>query len=955
TTGTPINWHTHHTTTTHTPLPTYPFQRQRHWLNTPDVTGDATDFGLGTAGHPLLGADLELVDGKGHLFTGRLSLRSHPWLADHAIQGTAVLPGAAYVDLALSVGARSGHTVVEELTLEAPLVVPAQSFTQLQLVLGEPGDDGRRQLTVHSRPGGPDESDAPWTRHASGLLARPDHEEQGAPSLSTDWPPAGARQVPVEEVYELMSAHGQDYGPGFRGLTSVWRGGDELFAEVRLPEALRGEEARFAVHPALLDAALHPLGLQAGGGGESGDTLRLPFAWSGVRLHAMGAVSARIRISPVSADSAALALMDTEGRPVMSIDSLTLRPFDVSRLRSSAAAHQDSLFDVAWVPVPTAPAASGRPADGPAPVVVSFGSAARTDGDAPASLHQAAQEALRSVQQWLAEERDDRARLVFVTHDAVAAAPGDGVTGLDTSPVWGLVRTAQSEHPDRFVLLDTDTDTDTTSLSPDLLTTALATGEPQLALRHNTFLAPRLKRAHTTATTHTPHLDPDGTILITGGTGTLATLLARHLVTQHGARHLLLVSRSGPNADGATELHTELTALGAETTITACDIADPDALTDLLATIPHQHPLTAVIHTAGTTDDTTLDSLTPQRLATVLHAKADTARNLHHATRNHDLRAFVLYSSIAGTIGNPGQANYAAANTYLDALAHHRHTQGLPATSLAWGLWEETSGLTRSLGAAERARIGRSGILPIASAVGLKLFDAALARDTALSVPAALDLAALRSRAATGELPALYRELVPAPAGPVPTVVPPAEGGAGVRERLLGMDDAERERFLDELVRRQVADVLGHASPSAVEPRRGLLAMGLDSLSAVELRNRLGAATGLRLSTTLVFDHPTPVAVTGHLLDRLAEELPGAAPSPLDVLEAAFEEMAGDEESRSRTKARLEALLSRLAARGGTGDPDVSAGFPGGLDTAADEDLFEFIDSDLDRRGAPGG
>ncbi|MEV7189862.1 SDR family NAD(P)-dependent oxidoreductase, partial [Kitasatospora sp. NPDC093102] len=945
TTGTPINWHTHHRPTTHTtPLPTYPFQRQRHWLDTPDATGDATDFGLGTAGHPLLSADLELVDGKGHLFTGRLSLRSHPWLADHAIQGTAVLPGTAYVDLALCLGARSGHTVLEELTLEAPLVVPEQSFAQVQVVLGEPDDAGCRQLTVHSRPGGPDESDAPWTRHAVGLLARPDREEQDGLSVSADWPPAGAQQVPVEEVYELMSVHGQDYGPGFRGLTSVWRAGDELFAEVRLPEGLRGEEARFAVHPALLDAALHPLGLQAGDGGESGGTLRLPFAWSGVRLHAAGAASARLRISPVSADSAALTLMDAEGKPVVSIDSLTLRPVDVRQLLSSAAAHRNSLFDVEWVPVPTAPAASDRPAGGPTPVVVSFGSGARTDEDAPASLHHAAQEALRSVQQWLAEERDDRARLVFVTHDAVAAAAGDGVTGLDVSPVWGLVRTAQSEHPDRFVLLDTDTE----SLSPDLITTALATGEPQLALRNNTLLAPRLKRADTT-TNHTPHLDPNGTILITGGTGTLGSLLARHLVTEHGARHLLLVSRSGPNANGATELTTELTALGAHTTITACDVADPDALTALLTTIPDQHPLTTVIHTAGTTDDTTLETLTPHQLDTVLHAKADAARNLHHATRNHHtLTTFILYSSIAGTLGNAGQANYAAANTYLDALAHHRHTQGLPATSLAWGLWEETSALTQSLGAAERARIGRSGILPIASAAGLKLFDASLARGAALSVPVLLDMGALRNRAAAGELAPLYRELVPVPAGPAPSVASPAGGEAGVREQLLGIDDAERERFLDELVRRHVADVLGHASPSAVEPRRGLLDMGLDSLSAVELRNRLGAATGLRLSTTLVFDYPTPVAITGHLLGRLAEEMANAALSPLDALEAAFEEISGDEESRSRTKARLEALLSRLTAKGGSGEPDVSAGFPGGLDAVADEDLFEFIDNDLD-------
>ncbi|MFD8294550.1 polyketide synthase dehydratase domain-containing protein, partial [Streptomyces lavendulae] len=551
TTNHPINWNTlYHPHTPTTPLPTYPFQRQRHWINTPAVKGDASDFGLGAAGHPLLSADLQLGDGQGHLFTGLLSLRSHPWLADHAVHGTAVLPGTAYVDLALCAGARTGHTLVEELTLEAPLVVPEGSSVQLQLLLGEPDDAGRCRLTVHSRPSGADGTDgtdgSPWTRHAVGVLLRPEDEEPNGAPAPAAWPPAGATPVRAEEVYELLDARGQDYGPGFRGLKAVWRSGGELFAEVELPEELRGDQALFAVHPALLDAALHPLGLRAGDGGaddgEGGAALRLPFAWSGVRLHGAGVTSVRVRISPLPTGSVALELTDASGAPVVTVGSLALRPFDAGQLRSAAGAHRDSLFEVEWVP---APSDGLRPQDVPEGVVAFFGSAAEPGEDAVALAHRTAQDALESVQRWIAEDRADGARLVCVTRRAVAARPGDGVEGLGASAVWGLVRSAQAEHPGRFVLLDIDGDSNSGAGSdgptPEVLRAALGTGEQQLALREGKFLVPRLVRATPAeAAPDAPLFDPEGTVLITGGTGTLGALLARHLVTHHGVRHLLL-------------------------------------------------------------------------------------------------------------------------------------------------------------------------------------------------------------------------------------------------------------------------------------------------------------------------------------------------------------------------------------------------------------------------------
>ncbi|MFK8844879.1 SDR family NAD(P)-dependent oxidoreductase [Streptomyces sp. Ac-502] len=946
-TATPDWQHLYPNTTPHPDLPTYPFQNQHHWLTATETSGEATDFGLDSTDHPLLGADLELVDTREHLFTGKLSLRSHPWLAEHTVHGAAVLPGSAYVDLALCVGARTGHAVLDELTLEAPLVVPDRSPVHVQLLLSEADDAGHRRLTVHSRPGGQDAAGAAWVRHAVGSLRRSEPGEREVPVAGGSWPPAGAEQVPVEELYERLGARGQNYGPGFRGVTAVWRADDELFAEVRLPEAVRGEEARFAVHPALLDAALHPLGLRpatnAGtgdGAGDDSDSLRLPFAWSGVRLHATGATAVRLRVAPSSADSVALTLTDAKGAPVVSVESLVLRPFDPAQLRSSAVGHRDALFAVDWVP-----AVPGAAAAAPEHVVEFFDFGTEATGFVAA--HRSAQDALGAVQRWLAEDRGDTARLVCVTREAVAARGKDGVAGLDASPVWGLVRSAQSEHPDRFVLLDLDADTETPSA--ELISAALTTGEPQLALRNGELLVPRLARTEPTIA-EAPVLDPNGTVLITGGTGALGTLLARHLVTTHGTRHLLLASRRGPTADGAAQLTDELTTLGAHTTITACDVTNPDALTNLLSNIPTEHPLTAVIHTAGTTDDGTVASLSPESLDGVLRAKVDAAWHLHRLTQDEDLAAFVLYSSFAGVLGNAGQANYAAANTYLDALAAHRRALGLPGTSLAWGLWEEESDLTRVLAPAERARLGREGVMPIGSSEGLELFDAALALDMAVPVPVRLDPAALRRRATAGNLPPLYRGLVPAagPAAASASAAPAAsvDAGAELRQRLSGVDEGERHRLLVELVRGQVAGVLGHTSPAAVATERGLMDMGFDSLSAVELRNRLGTATGLRLSTTLVFDYPTPVAIAGHLVERLSAEMPRAELSSLEALEAAVEEIGADEERRSRLTVRLEALLNKLA--GGSAGLTGSEGFPDGLEAAADEDLFEFIDSDLD-------
>ncbi|MGO4758261.1 beta-ketoacyl reductase, partial [Streptomyces sp. 2MCAF27] len=247
--------------------------------------------------------------------------------------------------------------------------------------------------------------------------------------------------------------------------------------------------------------------------------------------------------------------------------------------------------------------------------------------------------------------------------------------------------------PGRFILLDLDPDLDGGGVPPTVVPAALACAEPQIAVRANRLLVPRLTRvpasvpATDAADQHAAPtaFDPDGTVLITGGTGTLGAVLARHLVGRHGVRHLLLASRRGPDAPGATELGAELAELGAEVTVRACDSGDRAALADLIARIPTGHPLTGVVHAAGVLDDATVSSLTPRHLDTALTPKADAAFHLHELTRHAQLRAFVLFSSAAGVLGAAGQGNYAAANAFLDALAEHRRAQGLPALSLAWG------------------------------------------------------------------------------------------------------------------------------------------------------------------------------------------------------------------------------------------------------------------------------
>ncbi|QFG24791.1 SDR family NAD(P)-dependent oxidoreductase [Actinomadura sp. WMMB 499] len=551
-------------------LPTYPFERDTYWLHTPGGT-DVSALGQAPGDHPFLGAAIDISHTGAHLFTGRLSPRTHPWLTDHAVNATTLLPGTALVDLALHTGSHTGTPHIEDLTLETPLPLPDHTGIDIQVALDPPDSDGRRPISIHSRT-----SDEPWVRHVTGTLA-PHTTASSEPSTEA---PSDATPIDVSRLYEDLADRGYLYGPAFQNLTAAWRHGDDIYADVAFPDD--SVSPGHSIHPALLDAALHPLVFTAV---SSGEEIKLPFSWENVTLRSTGASTLRVRLQPTGPDQFRITAADEQGAPVATIGALTVRSLTPEQLSVGTNLH-NSLFRLDWqrlsVPARSIASTGGTVWEVPATPAE----------DVLKGVRDLAHQALGRLQDVLATDE----LLTVVTRGAVSTGPDDPVTDLGHAAIWGLIRSAQNEHPDRITLIDTDT-----------TTTPTTTTEPQTAIRNGQTFAPRLTRP-TTRTGERPPLNPDGTILITGGTGTIGTLLARHLAEHHGARHLLLASRSGPNAPTAADLQHQL---GDRVTITACDTSDPDALAALLATVPAEHPLTAVIHTAGTLDDALTTDLTP--------------------------------------------------------------------------------------------------------------------------------------------------------------------------------------------------------------------------------------------------------------------------------------------------------------------------------------------------------
>ncbi|HWO58599.1 MAG TPA: type I polyketide synthase [Umezawaea sp.] len=1169
-------------------LPTYAFQRERYWLpattRASHPTADLRAAGLTPSGHPLLGALVELPDGL--LLSGRLSLADHPWLADHRVGGTVLVPGTALVSMVDWAARKAGCDVVEELVLEAPFAVPEDAEFQVRVVVTGPDDAGLRAVTVHARR--EDDEPGEWTRHAGGTLGC----EAAEPLADLRvWPPVGAEPEAVtpDRLYADLVARGLDHGPAFRDVRALWRRGDEVFAEVALSDG-RLRPADYLVHPALLDAALHPIAL-----GGTGDGTPLPYAWAGVRTLGPAGSRLRVRLAPAGPRAVSIDAADADGNPVVSVRSLTMLP------RADERDGVDGLLFPAWTPLADLPAPvttdrwallapSGeefpdiadvhRDLAGLVDAMTSDEAPDRillpcpaSDADPAAAVRQVLHRVLAAAAVLTTDDRLARTRLVVHTRDAVAVDGDQHPAGLAHRAAWGFVRSLQAEHPDRFVLVDSDGD----PASRRVLAAALATGEPQLALRagvayrptltavepqavlappagephwrldfvgRQTFeeltlapwpeagepLAPgqvrvrlraaglnfrdvllalgvippsvdpdatstgqggegagvvletgpgvtdlrpgdrvmglfagigpvsltdhrllvrvprgwsfeqaaavpvayltayhglvhlaglgagdsvlvhagtggvgtaavRLARnlgAEVFATASPPkwdalraaglpddhiassraldfeqrflattagrgvdvvlnclagefidsslrllprgghflemgktehrdadevaaahpgvsyraydvrdpgldrmremltalldlfdrgilepppvsawdvrraprafrHLseakhvgkivltlpagdevwDPDRAVLVTGGHGHLGRLVARHLVVEHGVRQVVLLGRSLPTSGSAAEQAVEdLRGLGADVRAVACDAADRASLDAALADLARDGVhLGGVVHAAGVLDDGVLASITPEKLEQALRPKVDAALNLHRATR--DLGAFVVFSSLAGTLGTAGQAGYAAGNAFLDGLVDLRRSTGQPGVSVVWGLWEGSGGMGADLAATDLARLARTGVAPLSDRRGLELFDAAVRRDAPTAVAAEWALHGLRDTPAP-----LLRDLA---RSAVPVAAAAAEGPS-----------------LLDTVRHETAVVLGHASGQAVDPREPFDRMGLDSLAAVELRNRIAAATGTRLPATFIYDWPTPA----HLADRLAGPAP---------------------------------------------------------------------------------
>lgn len=852
-------------------LPTYAFQRQRYWLDPPKAGGaDVSSAGLVAVDHPLLRASTELASDSSSVLTASMSRDSAVWIGEHRVFGHVIFPGAGLAELALSASAHASPGtfahVLDELVLEAPLLLD-ESARIVQVVLAGAGEDGRRAVTIHSRSADAAQGE-PWVEHAFGTLGVAEPTNWPAPN----WPPE-AEVVELEPIFARIEAMGLEYGPAFRGLRRAWRSGSgEVFGELELPAAA-GESGGMAMHPALLDAILQCVFVAA-----DAEHVVLPFAFRGLSIHQIGATRLHVRASLSSKGSLAFTAWDDDGRLVARLDALDTRPATASQLESSRPIRH--LYEIAWEPalvgklevfdgewtvlgddelaarlrarggsIASHPSWSAWLDSSPESWPTTLISIEKRRDEGADAAREATTAMLDMTRAWLTRPELASTQLVVITRRAIGVHPTDAVDPARAAVV-GLLRSVRTEHPDRAPWL---LDVDGVVSADDVLVALSAEPDRELALREGTWRVARLRPTAKALTRTSTAIE--GSVLVTGGTGQLGARLAEHLVTHHHVRHLILTSRRGAVAEGTEALVVRLRERGAHTVeVVACDVADADAVAGLLASIPVSRPLRAVFHVAGVLDDSLVVNLDEARLHQVLRPKVDGAWNLHIQTLGLPLVAFVSFSSAAGLLGNAGQANYAAANCFLDGLAHARVASGLPGLSLAWGLWSE-GGMIAHLDDVALARLHRSGIRALGIEEGMSLLDAAMSTSRALVAPIKFDLAALRRNDALGSI------LL----GLAPRRARKRETGAAAG-LLSGLSSEQLAVRLRELVAQQVREVL---RVPEVDDDRPLRELGLDSLMAVELRNRLQVVTGLSLPSTLLFDHPTPRAILQQLLTNL--------------------------------------------------------------------------------------
>ncbi|QSB16034.1 KR domain-containing protein [Natronosporangium hydrolyticum] len=944
------------------PAPATVFRRQRYWLDSVVVGGDPAAMGQIAMEHPLLVAAVPSAEGDSVVFTGRWSLSTHRWLGDHVVHGVVMVPGSVFVELALVAGEWVGYPTIRELVQETPASM-TQSSLQIQVVVAV--GHGPRTLAIYSR-----EETAPgvhtgWVRHASGVLepsAGPSDPYSGSAESGRyvgGWPPRDAQPLDVAAAYAELGEHGYRYGPTFRGVEAAWQLGDQVYADVVLANV---DAARYRLHPALLDAALHAgISVATPEGASVADGTRLPFSWSGVEIRRPGAGRLRVRIRQTSASEMSVDLTDDTGAVIGQVGTLATRTVAEDQL----ADLRHSLHRIGWHPAtelanpshrascPVAVIGDARPAlaadwgdyvTNPASVAALVAAVAAgqpapryavlpiepaTPGDAAAVATANTIAALGAIQTWLATPALASTSLAIVTR--LGAAVGAADVDPATASVWGLVRAAQAEHPGRFQLIDVDG----TAEADQQLSSALASSEPEFAIRGSRTYVPRLEAIPVPPVANQPAFG-GGAVLVTGGTGGLGALVARHLVVGCGVRDVVLVSRRGWGAVGVEGLVGELESVGARVRVFGCDVGDREALVGLLGEVGGG--LSGVVHAAGVAGGGTVDVLDAGGVGEVFRSKVCGAWYLHELTRDLELSAFVLFSSAGGLVLAAGQGDYAAANVFLDALAVHRRALGLPGQSLAWGLWRTETGLSEQLDDGAIQRLTRLGFPPLRPDIGRRLFDAATSSDEPVLVPIHIDQATVTSRD-VADLPALL-------AGK-PTSMTTADAGREsptLADRLGLLSENERQRLLHDLVTHQVAAVLG-CSTDRVKPETSFQDLGFDSLAAIELRNTLVSATGLALPATLIFDYPSVTALSKQLLSMLAPDDPDRVSPMLAEIDHALSRidsnLASDDE-RARVGRRLEELARAWRVAGAQETADAIS-----YDTASDDELFAVLDQEL--------
>ncbi|MHB9849263.1 SDR family NAD(P)-dependent oxidoreductase [Streptomyces krungchingensis] len=930
--GRRIDWHRLIAVTEPADLPTYAWDPQRHWIE-PEPAGAVPGL-LDRAAHPLLGVQLRSADETRWTFRNEWSPATADWLPDHTVFGRTVVSGTTQMELcraALDAARPDDPADVTDLVLLTPLVLPDSGTVEVSVEVDVSGP--APEITVHSRPRG--QADPSWTLHATASATAPAPDTAGP---APQWPRT-AEPSWSAPTYERLAALGLVYGPAFQGVRSAAATGDgELLARLSLPATARDTADPYPVHPALLDAALHVAAALDAADGR----VRLPVAVGRCVLPPGGAhdLTALVRRSEVSGTGSGpgepgtdltldVTLWDADGLPAGRLEGVRLRVADPADLaRGSGNARH--LYEVAWTPVSDEPAmeaahdwavvgdrsdpeveaarrvlaaagTGGREED--ADAVVRYWPRPASGTEPAAAAHELAASALAELRALITLPRGGApARTVWVTRGAVAAADGDEVPGLAQSVLWGLVRSARAEHPDLGLTL---VDLDGSDPAGTLPAALARTGEPELAVREGELLVPRLVRAARPEASGAAGAVPtDGTVLITGGLGAVGRHIAR-LLAERGVPRLLLTSRRGPDDPRAADVVAELRALGAEAEVAACDVADAAAVADVLGRVGTESPLRGVVHCAGVLDDGVVADLTPDRLAKVLRPKADGAGHLHRLTADAPLALFLLISSAAGVVGTAGQANYAAANVFLDQLAHHRRALGLPGTSVCFGAW---AGEGLAAEHADLARMARTGHRALTADAGRELVELALSQGAPHLVAWSLDLPRLRetTAAADSAATALWRSLLPAPR--------PGRGGE-LADRLARLPEPERAARVLALVREEASRALGLRAAESVRPDQPLRDLGMDSVTAVELRNRISTRIGARLPATLVFDHPTAARLAEHLLaTALATSGPAARATASGARPAGAPTPGSDEP--------VAVVAMACRAPGGVDDPD---------------------------------